>query len=241
MRKRRLFIITLGFKGDKGVEYANAAEKGDGLLFVTVASKGGGVVAGVERAYTLAKSNVRGEVRDHGLVAIDFSDFGRAVRDFYELVRREGEGYDLLLFDVSGGMRVLAVAATVVAQMFAREKEVELRAEEENKEFSARLSTELLLPCGGVGERDLEILEVLAEQGGLTEARLAEELGVSIKTVKNRLSELSKAGLVVKKGKEAGVFLTPWGEVMAKMGRAVGRSSRGTSQGRESPEGAQGS
>ncbi|MCX8196367.1 MAG: CRISPR-associated CARF protein Csa3 [Acidilobaceae archaeon] len=239
---RTLYIVTLGFADEKAIEYAGKAEKGDGLLFVTVASEGGGIDLRVERAYTAAKPRIKQAVRDHGLVGVDFSDFGRAVRDLYELVKKEGEGYDLLVFDVSGGMRLLVVAATVVAQMLAREKEVEVRAEGENKIIFGKFTREqLLLPCGRVGERDLEILEVLSQQAGITAAILAEKLGVSLKTVKNRLSELSKAGLVVRKGRDAGIFLTPWGEVTVSMGRASGRSSRGTSQGKESPGGARGS
>ncbi|MEN2999481.1 MAG: CRISPR-associated CARF protein Csa3 [Acidilobaceae archaeon] len=234
MKKRRLYIITLGFKGDKGVEYASAAEKGDGLLFVTVASEGGGVVKAVERAYTLAKSQIRGDVTDHGLHGIDFTDFGRAVRKMYEMVEERGKDYELLLFDLSGGMRVLAIAAMLVAQLMAREREVELRAEEENKEFSARLYSELLLPCSAVGERDRELLEAIAKEQGITEGRLAEKLGLSLKTIKNRLSQLTKARLVMKKGKEAGLFLTDWGEITVKMGRGGGRSSSGTSPARGS-------
>ncbi len=59
------------------------------------------------------------------------------------------------------------------------------------------------------------ICEVMLNPGIIVE-ELSKRLKMKEKTLKNRLGELRGEGLIARRGRRGGVYLTPWGEVLAK-------------------------
>lgn len=72
----------------------------------------------------------------------------------------------------------------------------------------------------------LRILELLSGNEGLTVKDIAVKLGLNEKTVRNRLAELTRSGLVARKGRATGVYLTQWGNLVALLAR-IARIEKG--------------
>jgi len=232
----RLFVFTLGFTESFALRRFNAlsAGYGDGFICFTVRP----VVSSVVNAYqTLVAYAGKLNVSSFGLIDVDASDVPGAVYSIVDGVVRvlRSGGFDVVVFDVSGGMRLLVVSATLSAIMLSRFVNVIFYVSGEGGEYvEFKLDSKdfNVVSLPQVSSEDLKILGLLVESEGLGVEGIAGRLGLSGKTVANRLAFLQRMGLVYRRGRGGGVYLTGWGkltrlieELRALKGIASGTSS----------------
>jgi CRISPR-associated protein Csa3 len=231
----RLFVFTLGFTESFALRRFNALSAGHGDGFICLTARP--VVSGVVNAYqTLVAYAGRLGVSPLGLFDIDMSDAPSAVYSIIDVVVRalRSSGFDVVVFDVSGGMRLLVASATLSAIMLSRFVSVIFYVGGEGGEYvefklDSRDFNVVSLPQ--VSGEDLKILGLLVENEGLGVEGIAGRLGLSGKTVANRLAFLQRMGLVYRRGRGGGVYLTSWGKLTRLMEelRALKGTTSGTS------------
>ena len=214
----RLFVFTLGFSEGFVLRRfsLSAAGSGDGFVCFTARP----VVSGVVTAYqTIVAYASRLGVSALGLVDVDLSDVSSAV---YSIVSgivgflRSG-GFGSVVFDVSGGMRLLVVSATFSAILLSRFVDVifyVVGEGGEHGEFKLDSRDFSVFGLPQISDMDRRILGVIVDNEGLGVNGIAGRLGLSSKTVANRLAYLQRLGLIYRRGRGGGVYLTGWGRLV---------------------------
>lgn len=207
----RRFIISLGFHEDRAIRrlMASSASKDDEVVLITASSS-----SGVLRAYdSLVSFCRRAGLREPKLVEVP-TDLYEGVAKIAELVLgSEGP----VVMDLSGGMRYLAVLGMLALFLARRRAVVYVQPEGEGQELEI---PESVMDLARISLQDLErsILKVVAGSEGVGVEDVARSLGRSPKTVANAVSRLQKLGLVVRRGRSSGLYLTSVGRLAVLLG-----------------------
>ena len=214
-----LFVITLGFEEKFAVRMItrHGLDKGDRLLLVT-----GPRTPQSERAVSFLSEFARryygGEVAVE-VEEVRVAGFVELVRRLYDLVSARARGGERVVFNLSGGMRALCLAALAAAQLLSSRYPVEVELETEDSSALVEVPKALLaLPrtLSSMGREKLEVLAALS-RGAKPARELAGELDKDETTVRRHLQELAEAGLVEEAGRRPKSYrLTGLGELVLK-------------------------
>lgn len=145
------------------------------------------------------------------LVELDYSDAPKALSQ----VRSElGNLEEPIVADLSGGMRAVVVIVLLGLLTLGRDFEVFVSSE-------AGEGGEVWIPAGvarafsSLSEEKRRILSAIGKYGSCDAELLAKTVGVSLKTVRNHLSDLKKMNMVTSKGRRGCFELTSWGKAVA--------------------------
>ena len=213
-----LFVITLGFEEKFAVRMItrHGLDRGDRLLLVT-----GPRTPQSERAASFlcefARRYYGGDVGVEVEEVRVGSDFAELVHRLHGLVASRARAGERVVFNLSGGMRVLCLAAFVAAMLLSARLPVEVELETEDSSALIGVPRAVLaLPrtFSLLSREKLEVLAALAQRSrGIRE--LAEELDRDETTVRRHLQELVEAGLVEALGRRPrGYRLTRLGELV---------------------------
>lgn len=206
----RLFIITLGFHEDHVIRRLvnDKASRGDRVVLITASP----VASATQRAYEslIAVCGRMGLPRPE-LVSVSADPY-EGLKTLISLLRSDGD----VVLDLSGGMRYLSVYALMALLLIRREGKVYLQPE--SGEVSEVAVPETLIRAFFSPPRPAEVeLMRLVGAGGLSAQDIARLSGKSEKTVMNMLSSLSRRGLIVRKGRAGGVYLTSAGKLLLEV------------------------
>jgi len=215
----RLFLGTLGFHENFIVRtlHTFAAGRNDGLMLVTLKP----IVKGVEIAMrNLDSLRLRLGVYSHGHIEVDPSSPLESIGQVYEAVLSiiKDKRYIELVADLSGGPRIVVVS-TLLALLFASEK-VPVRLLVQDETGSGGILDIRLTPIRqalrGMGIRG-RILRIVSEKPGIGQEEIAGALGISEKTAANYISQLTRLGLVARRGRARNVYPTGLGRLVARL------------------------
>ncbi|MEM0297734.1 MAG: CRISPR-associated CARF protein Csa3 [Zestosphaera sp.] len=210
---RRLFLITLGFHEDHVIRRLvnDKTSKNDRVVLVTASP----IASATQRAYESL-------VAVCGRMGLPKPEIIGIPADPYEglkiLINLLSGDNDVVL-DLSGGMRYLSVYTLMALLLMRREGRVYLQPE--SGEVSEVVIPETLIKAffNPLKPVEVELMKLIKNSEGLTTRDLARLSGKSEKTVMNLLSNLSKKGLVVRRGRAGGTFLTPAGRLLLEIMR----------------------
>jgi CRISPR-associated protein Csa3 len=193
-----LFVITLGFEEKFAVRMItrHGLDKGDRLLLVT-----GPRTPQSDRAASFLSEFARryygGEVAVEVEEVRVSQDFAEMVARLYELVEARARRGERVVFNLSGGMRALCLAAFTAALLLSPRLPVEVELETEDSSVLVEVPRAVLALPQTLSSLSREKLEVLAalSRGARTARELSDELGRDETTVRRHLQELVEAGL----------------------------------------------
>ncbi|MEM1622683.1 MAG: CRISPR-associated CARF protein Csa3 [Sulfolobales archaeon] len=207
----RLFIISIGFHEDRAIRrlMESSATRGD-RVYLIAASR----TQAVLRAYeSLASICRKLGLPDPELVEVPMGLYDGIARLLSILGSAEGE----IVLDLSGGMRYLVAYALVALFISGRSATVYVQPESGeggDVVIPAKLFSIARDPPKGV---DLLVLRAVYDTEGSTVEELSRSTGRSAKTVANSVSKLAKMGLVVRRGRRGGLYLTELGRLAVKL------------------------
>jgi len=206
----RVFVITLGFHEDHAIRLltSSGAASDDRVVILTAKP----VVPAVRRAYEgLRAFAMRVGIGDPEIVEVP-PELALGVESILNVFECANE----LVLGLSGGMRYLIVFTLVALVLSGKTATIHIYPEGGDvpevtipKDVVASLRR---LPT----EAELRILKEVTASPGITDEEVAEKIGRKVKTVKNVVSELVKAGLVVRRGRRGGLYPTEWGALIAR-------------------------
>ncbi len=208
----RLFVFSIGYHENFAMRrlMSHHASRGDGILGFTMKPAAGAALGAWGSLRTFA---LRLGMTDHGLHELSCLNLAESSATVRSMV--EDAGYGAVVADLTGGPRCVVVSVLLGLLASGSEGEVWVQMEGgEGGEDRIPLSI-LRVLRRGVSEAMRRMLSTIKESPGMRPQELAEELGLSLKTVQNSLSELKKLGLIYQKGRGAGVYLTNWGRLFA--------------------------
>jgi len=190
-------------------------DKGDRLLLVT-----GPRTPQSERAASFLSEFARryygGDVAVE-LEEVRVADFAELVHRLYGLVAARAREGERVVFSLSGGMRVLCLAAFTAALLLSAHLPVEVELETEDSSMLIevpRAVLELPRTLSSMGRERAEVLAALSH-GPRPARELAEELGRDETTVRRHLQELVGSGLAeAVGGRPRSYRLTKLGELV---------------------------
>ena len=200
-----LFVITLGFEEKFAIRMItrHGLDKGDRLLLVT-----GPRTPQSERAVSFlsdfAKRYYGGDVAVE-LEEVRVTGFIELVHRLYGLVAARAREGERVVFNLSGGMRTLCLAAFTAALLLSARLPVEVELETEDSSALVevpRAVLELPRTLSSTGRERVEVLAALS-RGPRPARELAEELGRDETTVRRHLQELVESGLAETMGGKA--------------------------------------
>ena len=214
-----LFVITLGFEEKFAVRMItrHGLDKGDRLLLVT-----GPRTPQSERAASFLSEFARryygGEVSVE-VEEVRVSGFVETVHRLYGLVAARAREGERVVFNLSGGMRALCLAAFAAALLLSARLPVEVELETEDSSALVEVPRSVLaLPrtLASLGRERAEVLAALS-RGARSARELAEELGKDETTARRHLQELVESGLAeAEGGRPRSYKLTKLGELVLK-------------------------
>ncbi|AAB89388.1 CRISPR-associated transcriptional regulator Csa3 [Archaeoglobus fulgidus] len=197
---RTALIATLGF--DEKFCYRailrHGIKEGDRVILITTQ-----MVERVAKAYEWIRKLLETSYGDRvevEVLQVELKSVEKAIREVADKIK-EVEGYDLVVVNISGGMRVLVVIVLLACMLGLPEN---LKVEIEKEDFSDIVE----LPVGvlkivksPLGDDKVEVLK--AVMNGLRDVRgLSKHLGKDESTIRRHLAALEKMGLIeVKKRK----------------------------------------
>ena len=204
----RLFIITLGFHEDHVIRRLmnDKAVEDDRVILITASP----VVTATQRAYeSLVTLCNKMRLPRPELVGVACNPYD-GLRVLLNLMTGEGD----IILDLSGGMRYLAVYALIALLLTRRRGRVYLQPE--SGEVSEVVIPETLIEVflNPPKPAEIELLKLLKGSEGISVRDLARLSNKAEKTVMNLVSELSRRGLVVRRGRGGGIFLTSVGKLV---------------------------
>jgi len=212
-----LFVITLGFEEKFAVRMItrHGLDKGDRLLLVT-----GPRAPQSERAASFLSEFVRRYYGGDVAVEVEevrVSDFTELVHRLYGLVAARAREGEKVVFNLSGGMRTLCLAAFTAALLLSARQPVEVELETEDSKALIevpRAVLELPRTLSSLGRERVEVLAELSRRSR-SARELAEELGKDETTVRRHLQELVESGLAETVGRRPRSYrLTKLGELV---------------------------
>jgi len=212
-----LFVITLGFEEKFAIRMItrHGLDKGDRLLLVT-----GPRTPQSERAASFlsdfAKRYYGGDVAVE-LEEVRVAGFIELVHRLYGLVAARAREGERVVFNLSGGMRALCLAAFTAALLLSARLPVEVELETEDSSALVevpRAVLELPRTLSSTGRERVEVLAALS-RGPRPARELAEKLGRDETTVRRHLQELVESGLAeTMGGRPKSYRLTKLGELV---------------------------
>ena len=204
----RLFIITLGFHEDHVIRRLmnDKAVEDDRVILITASP----VATATQRAYeSLVTLCNKMRLPRPELVGVACNPYD-GLRVLLNLMTSEGD----IILDLSGGMRYLAVYALIALLLTRRRGRVYLQPE--SGEVSEVVIPETLIEVflNPPKPAEIELLKLLKGSEGISVRDLARLSNKAEKTVMNLVSELSRRGLVVRRGRGGGIFLTSVGRLV---------------------------
>jgi CRISPR locus-related DNA-binding protein len=204
----RLFIITLGFHEDHVIRRLmnDKAVEDDRVILITASP----VATATQRAYeSLVTLCNKMRLPRPELVGVACNPYD-GLRVLLNLMTGEGD----IILDLSGGMRYLAVYALIALLLTRRRGRVYLQPE--SGEVSEVMIPETLIEVflNPPKPAEIELLKLLKGSEGISVRDLARLSNKAEKTVMNLVSELSRRGLVVRRGRGGGIFLTSVGRLV---------------------------
>lgn len=204
----RLFIITLGFHEDHVIRRLmnDKAVEDDRVILITASP----VATATQRAYeSLVTLCNKMRLPRPELVGVACNPYD-GLRVLLNLMTGEGD----IILDLSGGMRYLAVYALIALLLTRRRGRVYLQPE--SGEVSEVVIPETLIEVflNPPKPAEIELLKLLKGSEGISVRDLARLSNKAEKTVMNLVSELSRRGLVVRRGRGGGIFLTSVGRLV---------------------------
>ncbi len=211
----RRFIVSLGFHEDRAIRrLMESSASRDDEVFVVTASTVPAVVA--------AFNSLAGFCRRVGLPEPKLVEVPpRLYEGVAVLAELIGSSPGPVVLDLSGGMRYLAVLGVLALFLTGRRATVYVQPESEGEELVIPESV-VNLAYEPLQELELSVLRLVAEREGITVEGVAELTGRSPKTVANAVSRLQKLGLVARRGRAGGVYLTEVGRLALRLAGAVG-------------------
>ena len=151
------------------------------------------------------------------MVDVDPSSWEKAMLKIVETVK--GLCEDEVVIDATGGSRALILIVLLSAIVLSTKCKVSLYVQSDTGEgWEVMLrDNQIRLLRPSLTKEKLRIILEIKRRPGVSVEELSDILNVKEKTLKNRLGELRGEGLVVRKGRGGGVFLTPWGKIVAEM------------------------
>ena len=208
---KRCFIFTLGFHEDVVLRRLNeeGARRGEEILVVS-----GPENPGVRRAFeSLRNYALKVGYSEPRIIHVDPSEPHKALVEIAEFL--SGCRGCRVVAEFGGGLR--CVGYLTLLALLALGVEFNLHVRIEGSDTDVKVPWEVVEPIAKeLRNLDYKIMSVLARTGGCSEKEVAEEAGIGEKTVRNRLAELRRRGLVEKKGRSE-PKLTPWGEAIVKL------------------------
>lgn len=207
----RLFVVTLGFHEDHVMRrlVSDKAVRSDRVILVTASP----VAAATQRAYeSLIAACSRMSLPRPELVEVPADPYG-GLKTLLSLMIGEDE----LVVDLSGGMRYLSVYVLLALLLMRRRSRIYLQPE--SGEVSEVLIPETVIEVFFNPPKpvELELLRLIGSNEGLTTRDLSRFSGRAEKTVMNIVSSLSKRGLILRRGRRGGVFLTSAGRLVLEV------------------------
>jgi len=211
----RRFILTLGFHEDRAIRrLMESSASRDDEIFVVTASRAPAALA--------AFNSLAGFCRRVGLPEPKLVEVPpRLYEGVAVLAELIGGSPGPVVLDLSGGMRYLAVLGILALFLTGRRAAVYVQPESEGEELAIPEAV-INLAYEPLQDLELSVMRVVAEREGLTVEGVAEVVGRSPKTVANAVSRLQKLGLVARRGRAGGVYLTEVGRLALRLGGARG-------------------
>ncbi|GBF09752.1 transcriptional regulator [Aeropyrum pernix] len=215
----RVFAFTLGFHENFAIRTLSSysADAADSIVAFTYKPVSGAVKTAF---HNLASIAARIGVGDHRLVGLDPGDglAGMAA----SMLRHVGDyvklgAYTRVVFDVTGGPKMLSLSAFIAAMLLSGIRSVEITVQSETaQEYFEKVSgTPFAMFRVSLGREKAAILRYVAEKPGSKPAAIAADMGLSPKTVYNKAGELRRLGLLYRRGRGGGLFPTSWGNLIA--------------------------
>jgi CRISPR locus-related DNA-binding protein len=207
----RLFIITLGFHEDHVIRRLmnDKAVEDDRVILITASP----VATATQRAYeSLVTLCNKMRLPRPELVGVACNPY-----DGLRVLLNLMSGEDDIILDLSGGMRYLAVYALIALLLTRRRGRIgRIYLQPESGEVSEVVIPETLIEVflNPPKPAEIELLKLLKGSEGISVRDLARLSNKAEKTVMNLVSELSRRGLVVRRGRGGGIFLTNVGRLV---------------------------
>lgn len=207
----RVFVITLGYHEDHAIRLLTvcSVSKDDEVIALTAKP----VVPAVRRAFdSLRTYLLRLGLKEPKLVEVP-TDVIEGLSTIAEVFQDGSKEYVLSL---SGGMRYLVIYTLITLVVLGRVATIYIYPE-------GGEAPEIVIPKNLIkvlrrlpSEAELRILREVMKSPGISVEDLSLSIGRSVKTIRNLISDLSRAGLVVRRGRGGGVFLSKLGEFIVK-------------------------
>lgn len=207
------YFTTLGFNEGPIIRFLTStqARREDSLVIVIPSPIAEGTRSALE---SLRAQSLRSGFPEPKVQEVDLSkDFFGVLSDVIKIVSTLDEP---IYTDLSLGMRLMNVFIIVSLIVSGKKFKAFVRDEAGgSKEFSFE-SSEINALLKEYSEEEVKLLRDVAE-GDKTVKELADRLKKSEKTIQNRVSELKKSGILVQKGKNSVVQLTPLGKCLVEV------------------------
>ncbi len=207
----RLFLITLGFHEDHVIRrLINERVVADDKVVLITASP---VATATQRAYeSLMSVCSRMRLPKPELIGIPPDPY-EGLRNLLDVL----SDWDEIVLDLSGGMRYLCIYAMIALLLMRKRGRIYLQPE--SGDVGEVVIPEALIEVffNPPKPAETELLRLLKNNEGATVGDLAKLSGKAEKTVMNMVSELSKKGVLVRRGRGGGVFLTKTGKLLLEL------------------------
>ncbi|MEM4546984.1 MAG: CRISPR-associated CARF protein Csa3 [Zestosphaera sp.] len=207
----RLFLITLGFHEDHVIRRLvnDKASKNDRVVLITASP----IASATQRAYEslTAVCGKMGLPRPE-LVGVSTDPY-EGLKTLINLLGSE----ESVVLDLSGGMRHLSVYTLIAFLLTRREGKIYLQPESGEVSEVAIPETLIRAFFNPPKPAEVELMRIIGASEGLSVRDLARLSSKSEKTVMNILSSLSRRGLVVRRGRAGGAFLTSAGRLLLEV------------------------
>jgi CRISPR locus-related DNA-binding protein len=212
----RLFAFTLGYTENFALRRLNRARAGpyDYVAVFTVEPVAEGVKDAYENLKALAKKM---GVVDVYMIELPQGNMGEALAKALSALRSFVKaGYEPVIFDITGGSRYIVAVILLAALALRGVKREVWVSSDTGGGWEAVIPYSVLEALTGDMRREhIEILKALSSwETGMTVGELSERLGLSEKTVRNRVSELKRMGFCVQRGRGGAIKITEWGVAM---------------------------
>ena len=216
----RVFVFTIGFHEDHAIRLLTTSGAGpDDIVVVLTASP---IIAGTRRAI----EGLRAFTLRIGVNNINVIEVPPTIDGIIKVVKVFCNAKVEYILGLSGGMRYLVVYTLLALMLTGRTARIHIYPEGgEGPEIvlDRYVLNSIINPPT---ESEIRILNIVYDNPGIVDEDIAEVIGRKPKTVKNIVAELSKKGLVARRGRKGGIYPTEWGRVIAEVSRLTTSSDR---------------